>query len=195
MTAKLIRTAALSRHQAPDFALIFGLELMQLRKLSWLARALFLELVAMADFATGRIETSYAVLMALVDFDQVPGAHADRKPTLQAVRTDLEALVSLGLVRVDRIANEKRKGLFFRLPARTSISASDGMSNRRSNRPQKAAKQATARVAAKSTPEEQQTEQQGVQQVILNPPTPLVVHSPKPSRTVLAMRSKVRGAG
>jgi len=179
---KQIRTAALSRHSAPAFVLLGGLELMQLRKLGDLAFRLFVELLALADHATGRVDTSYAVLLALLDFDQAHGAHAATKPTLQRVRTALEALIALQLVRVDRIKNEKAKGLFLRLPSRAGISTPDARSNRLSNRPQKAAKPATARVSKERPMGEQQTEQQGVQENSLSPlPPSLSTGQPAPS--------------
>jgi hypothetical protein len=141
------------------------------------ARSLFWELLAMADHVNGRISTSYAVLIALLDFDQMPGAHAEPKPTQRRVRTALEHLIELGLVEVDRIKNEKAKGLFLKVPTRVGISASDARKDRRSDRPRKPAKQATARPAAVQPYEERQTERQGVQEDSLIPLTPLVVHS------------------
>ena len=111
-----------------------GLELIQLRKLTWLARCVYLELLAMADQVTGRIETSYAVLIALLDFDLEPTAHTLARPTVRGIRTAVEALESLDLVSVDRIANEKRHGLFFQVQSRAGLSASANKSNRLSNR-------------------------------------------------------------
>lgn len=179
---KPIRTAALSRHSAPPFVLLGGLELMQLRKLTDLAFRLYVELLAMADHATGRVATSYAVLLALLDFDQLPGAHAMPKPTQQRLRTALQSLIDLHLVRVDRIKNEKAKGLFLRVDTRASIGASKETNNRRSNRPEKPKKPTTARVYKESPPQEQQTEQQGVQEEYISPLPPLLsTGGPAPS--------------
>ena len=174
---KQIRTAALSRHVASPFVRVDGLELLQLRKLPHLAFRLFVELLALDRDNDGRISTSYAVLVALLDFDQAPGAHAGDKPTLQRVRTALGALVAMHLVRVDRIKNEKAKGLFLRIKPRANLSASEGGNNRPSNRPRKAAEPASMRPSADHQPGEQQTEQQGVQDESLNPKS-LPVHRP-----------------
>ena len=159
-----IKTATLSRHSAPDFVLLGGLELMQLRKLPWLARCLFLELLALADHSTGRVETSYAVLASLLDFDAAPQAHDTAAPTQKRIRTALADLVALRLVTVDRIANEKRKGLFLRLASRTGISATANMMGRLKGRPERAKKPAKSETCAPEAPHEGQTEGQGVQE-------------------------------
>ncbi|MEK8027234.1 hypothetical protein [Pseudaquabacterium rugosum] len=192
---RTVRTVALSRHSAPDFVMVAGLELMQLRKLGWLARVVYIELLAMADHATGRISTSYAVLEALADFDQAPGAHSAIRPTAQRLRTALDELVSMRLVTVDRIANEKRKGLFLRVATRVGISAPAAESNRRSNRPEKPKKQAATTVCTPTAAEEQQTEQQGVQEEI-HPPNPPPSTAPGAGRAAArALLARVRGAG
>jgi hypothetical protein len=158
------RTASLSRHTAPTFVLLGGLELIQLRKLPWLTRCMFLELLAMADHSTGRVSTSYAVLGALLDFDRTPGAHSTPAATTQRLRTALADLAALQLVKLDPIKNEKAKGLFLKVNARDGITSANANSNRRSNRPAKPDSQATARVPGASVPQEQQTEQQGDQE-------------------------------
>lgn len=178
---KQIRTAALSRHHAPTYVMLGGLELMQLRKLQPLARWLFVELVAMADHVTGRIVTSYAVLEALLDFDQAPCAHAADKPTQRRVRTALEQLLELRMVRLDRIKNEKDKGLFLKVAGRKRISPSEGMSDRLSDRPEKAKKRDRTSTYEKPQGDERQTERQGVQQGITTPLSPLPVHSDPPA--------------
>lgn len=174
------RPAALSRHQAPQFVMLGGLELMALRKLGWLARALFLELCAMADFATGRGETSYAVLESLLDFDPAPQAHTPDRPTQKRIRTALEALIAVGLVSVDRIKNEKTKGLFFRIASRHSISAPDDMKGRLSGRPEKEKKLSRTTTCERSKGDEGQTERQGVQENSLSPLPPKLSTSPAP---------------
>lgn len=191
-----IRTAALSRHQAPAFILCAGLELMQLRKLPWLARALYFELLALADHATGRIATSYAVLAALLDYDQAPTSHTGDEPTLQRIRTALDALVALRLVSVDRIANEKRKGLFLRVQSRAGISAPSDNRNRQSNRPAPAKKQAKSTACAPEPRKEQQTEQQGVQEVIPSPTPSLSTGAPRGMQAARDLVARMRrGAG
>jgi hypothetical protein len=110
----ITRTASLSRHTAPNFVMLGGSELIALRKLPTLAGRLFLELLAMADHATGAIRTSYAVLLALVDFDQVQCAHAPDKPTLKRIRTAIDQLEQARLLARDCVKNEKQQALFLR---------------------------------------------------------------------------------
>jgi hypothetical protein len=184
---KQIRTAALSRHVASPFVRLDGLELLQLRKLPHLAFRLFVELLGLDRMNTGRVETSYAVLLALVDFDQVAGAHAADKPTLKRVRTALEALIALHLVRVDRIKNEKSKSLFLRIQPRAVLSASDAGKGRRTGRHEKAAKPASMRPSEESVSEEGQTEGQGIQDLNLSPISP-VMHTPTKPPAALADR-------
>jgi hypothetical protein len=150
---------------------MFGLELIQLRKLPPLAFRLFVELAAMADFATGRIETTYALLHGLLDFDQSPCAHTITKPTTKRIRTALQQLVTLRLVNVDRITNAKRQSLFLRLPARHSISLSNEKKGRLRGRVQNGGEQATARLSKGPHPHEGQTEGQWVQEKN-SPPSP-----------------------
>jgi len=169
-----------SRHSAPDFVLLAGLELMQLRRATWLARALFVELLAMADHVTGRIETSYAVLCALCDFDQAPGRHAADRPTMRRLRTAVAHLVELGLLRVDRIANAKRQTLFLRVPSRVGISAPASGKDRGRDRAAKPAESTPARPRARRPAEDRPTERQRVQEQRLTP-LPPVVHRATPA--------------
>lgn len=171
---KQIRTVALSRHRAPDFALVFGLELLQLRKLSDLAFRLFVELAAMSDFTTGDVRTTYPLLIALLDHDRTPKAHATPRPTLQRIRTALAELAALNLVRSLDPKRNARQGLFFRVSARGWNRLSNGMSNTMSNTARTAGERATKRVPAVSTPDEQHNEQQRVQERITTPLPPLL---------------------
>lgn len=166
------RQAALGRHSAPPFVMLDGIELISLRRLSDLAFRLFLELVAMDREGSGRIATTYAVLMSLLDFDQAPCAHAADKPTLKRIRTALEHLASVGLVRLDRARNELGKGLFLRVKTREEMSAARAMKGSMRGRREKPAKQATARPSAKRGGDEGQTEGQGFQEGFSYPPTP-----------------------
>lgn len=168
-----IKTATLSRHTAPPFVLVAGLELMQLRKLGWLARCLFLELLAMADHTTGRVSTSYAVLASLLDFDAAPQAHSAATPTQQRIRTALADLVALRLVKVDRIANEKRQGLFLQVQSRVGIGSPANMINRVSNRVARPKKPDATKTYTAPARDDQQTEQQGVQDENPSPISPL----------------------
>lgn len=190
-----IRTAALSRHTAPAFVLLAGPELMQLRKLNDFAFRLFLELLAMADFTTGHVWTTYPVLVALLDFDRTPKAHAVPKPTQQRLRTALQSLIDLDLVKdMDRQRNERAGGLFFRVNGRGRISASNGMSNTMSNTHKKPAKQATVRVAEHRTLDEQHDEHTRVQKRDIPPKSPSLSTAPGPSRYVLESRAIVAAA-
>jgi hypothetical protein len=132
---KQIRTAALSRTRAPPFTPTARFETVQLRKLPHLARCLFAELIGMSHFETGQIETSYAVLLALLDFDQVPGPNAPPKPTLRGLRTAIAQLAALRLIDVDPFVNRKAKGLFFQVQSRESVFATLNGKDRRSDKP------------------------------------------------------------
>lgn len=190
---KQIRTAALSRHTAPEFFMPKGLEIMPLRRLDDFAYRLFIELVGLSDFATGRIATTYAVLIALLDFDQAPQAHRKPKPSRQRIRTALQSLLELHLIKGwDPLRNERAGGLFFRVQPRGRISAPDVMSNPLSNPPKKRAKRATARAAEARPLDEQPDEQPRVQERDLSPISPSLSTAHKPSRTVLAMKAKLR---
>lgn len=179
-----IKAATLSRHRAPAFVMCGGLELIQLRKLRWLSRCLFFELLAMADHSTGRIETSYAVLAALLDFDQDPCAHAKPGPTTKRIRTALADLAALGLVRVDRIANEKRQGLFLKVAGRAGIGAPSESSGRLRGRVSPPKKPAAAKTYAAKRATEGQTEGQGIQELIPTP-TPSLSTAPDAARRKL----------
>lgn len=190
---KQVRTAALSRHTAPEFFMPKGLEVIQLRRLDDFAYRLFIELVGMADFTTGRIATTYAVLIALLDFDVTPKAHTKPKPTKQRIRTALDQLSELKLIKgMDPQRNERAGGLFFRVASRGRISPSDAMSNTMSNTVKKRAKPATARVSKARPVDEQHDEHTRVQENSLTPLPPSLSTDAKPSRAVMAMRAKLR---
>jgi hypothetical protein len=167
-----VRSVALSRHTAPDFVLLHGLEVIQLRKLGDLSFRLFVELSAMCDFATGRVETTYAVLLGLLDFDQSHcGGPRVPAPTFKRVRDALRELHELRLVFLDRIANEKRQGLFLRVPARlASVRPAKVRAGVRA-RSKNGAKQATAPLSNGHAPESGQRLGQGVQEKN-SPPSP-----------------------
>ncbi len=170
---RLTLTVALSRHSAPEWLTLSGLELLQLRKVSDLAYRVFVELAARADLATGHVETSYAVLIALCSYDRAPCAHATPMPTQKRIRTAVAELVDLRLiVHVNRKLNERHKGLFFELLPRPGRSASDRMKGRLKGRPETAEKPALARVSGRSTSDEGQTEGQGVQEFNSSPLPP-----------------------
>lgn len=170
---KHVRSASSSRLTAPAFIVLSRFETLQLRKLPWIARALFMELLSLANFVTGRINTSYAVLEALLDFDLAPTAHDVPKPSQRRVRSALEDLIALDLVSVDRIKNEKAKGLFLNVKSRAGISASVRKRDRLSDRPLNDANLDLARPARERPPRVRQTERQGVQEKGFIPDTPL----------------------
>lgn len=196
-----VRKAALSRHTAPAFSICAGLETLQLRRLDDFAYRLFHELLTLADFTSGQIRVTYAVLISLMDFDRTPGAHAKPLPTKQRLRTAIEALCELKLIReLDRQRNERAGGLFFRVAPRGGISAANERSNTGSNTPRKPAKQATARVPAMRAPEEQHEEPTRVQERALPSKSPSLSTVSKPSKYVLESRAivaatKARRAG
>lgn len=188
-----VRTAALSRHSAPDFLMCHGLELLQLRKLNDFAFRLFIELLAMCDFATGQVRTSHAVLISLMDFDRAPQAHATLRPTKRRIQGALQMLLELRLIfDLDSFRNEQQGGLFFRVLERGRIGRSDGMSVPMSVPPKKRAKQAPARPAANRTNDEGTDERTGVQERKLSPKSPLLStgegaanHRPQAARDAL----------
>ena len=189
---KRIRSAASSRHVAPAFVILSGLEQIQLRKLPFIARVLFLELVGLSNFATGRIATSYAVLAALLDFDVAPTANDPGKATHRRISTALDALAMLGLVKVDRIKNEKAKGLFFQVKSRAGISAPADKHVRQRVGHFDDANLAPARLVAVSPPEAGQTACKGVQEKRFNPLTPSLSTAPAPSIDVRELAAKTK---
>ena len=175
-----IRSAALSRHTAPDFVLQHGLELIQLRKLDDFAFRLFIELCAMADFMTGYVRTSHPVLIALLDFDQAPRAHFKLKPTKRRLRTAFDELCSLNLVRdFDKKRNEAMGGLFFRVANRQRMSAPATMSAPMSA-PQK--KRRSHRENSASIADERTDERTGVQEKNSLSYSPLLSTGPTASK-------------
>lgn len=191
---KHVADAALSRHRAPDFVILAGLELMQLRKLSWLARAMFPELLALADHIDGKVSTSYAVLNALLRPDQPEAGPRLDAPTIKRLRGALDELVALRLVRIDRIKNEKAQGLFLRVPSRVGISASARKQGREQGRDRKPTDQALERPSAKRPPRTGQGTGQGAQEEKINSPTPQLSTAPQHVREHLAGLRKTLAA-
>lgn len=183
---KHVGDASLSRHRAPDFLIVAGLELMQLRKLSWLARAMFTELLALADHIDGKCSTSYAVLGALLRPDQPAAGPRIDAPSLKRLRAALSELDAVRLVRLDRIKNEKAQGLFLRVPTRAGISTSTKKQGRELGRVRKPADQALARPSAGQPPRIGQGIGQGVQEEKINSPSPQLSTAPTDIRALLA---------
>jgi len=166
------RQAAHSRYSAPPFVLIDGIEVLTLRKLSDLAFRLFFEIVAMDRMGSGRISTTYAVLLSLLDFDAAPGAQRIAKPTVKRIRTALEHLASVGLVLFSHDRNRADKGLFLKVKTREEMSSLRDSKGRQKGRRENSAKQATARASGRRPRSEGQTEGQGIQEAFSYPPTP-----------------------
>lgn len=173
---------------------------MRVRKVGLLARWLFIELLAMADFTTGQIRTSYPILISLLDFDHVPGAHATPKLTARRLELALQLLCELKLIKdLDPLRNQRLGGLFFRVDGRGGISAANERSVDRSVDHRKAAKRATARVSKGRTTEDGGQERVRVQERDI-PPSPPHLSTPKPTkfaRDALAViaATKARRAG
>ena len=121
---KQVRSAAHSRHRAPPFAALDGLEAIALRKLTPWIRWLYLELRMLSDFRTGHVSTSWAVLLALMDCDQGErGGPAPFVPSRQQLRRAVEQLCALKLASVDHKTNERARGLFLHVLPIKSLGA------------------------------------------------------------------------
>jgi hypothetical protein len=125
---KQTRAAALSRQHSPPFVCLSAAERIKLRQLPHQARCLFEEFVGLSNFDTGAVKTSRPVLLALLDFDQVPCKHAPPKATAKSLRTAIDQLWVAGLLRGNRKrienANKAEKCLFFWVESRKRIIAS-----------------------------------------------------------------------
>ena len=190
----VVRTAALSRHKAPDFVLQFGLELIQLRRLDDFAFRVFIELLAMADFITGQINTSHAVLIGLLDYDRTPRAHEGARASKKRLQRVFAELVALNLIfDFDTDFNERRRGLFFRVAGRRQISAPASMSVPMSVPSKKRAKPALAPATAVQGRDEGTDERTGVQETRNSiSPTPPLSTGTDHSRWVLDARAKIK---
>lgn len=136
MVLKLVRTAALSRHEAPQFAALMDDEVIALRLLPAWVRWLYLELVAMSDFKTGLIYTSYARLASLLDCDQpTQGGKRLDTPTIKQIRTALDTLNTMNLALRDRAGNEEKRELKIFVRPREGLGASKAKEGRGKGRP------------------------------------------------------------
>jgi hypothetical protein len=186
---KLTREVALSRQEAPAFVMVGHLELILLRQVTHLARALFVELLAAADKETGWGRTTYARLMGLLDWDRPAAGPQGEAVTLKRVRHAFAELVAMRMVFVSRKANEHHQGLFFRVPTRVGISPSAGKQGRGQGTSRAQVAQVldlgVARLSRGSVdnepPEQGRGTGQGVQEGS-SPPSP--PHSRRPSRWV-----------
>ncbi len=108
---RLVHTVAHARHAAPAFAVLKDHELLTLRQLPAWVRWLYLELVAMSDFKSGRVRTSYAQLAALLGYDAPEHGPRVPVPTLKQIRTALDHLAGVGLTGRDKRTNEQTGAL------------------------------------------------------------------------------------
>ena len=119
-------SVAHARQAAPLFVQLSQHEVKKLRQLPAWQRWLFLELVALSDFETGRIyqgsdpRVSYAKLAALLAHDQPPGGPRIAPPSIDQIRRALAAFVQLGLLDRNTGANEGAGALFLAVEGRKS---------------------------------------------------------------------------
>lgn len=151
-----VREAALSRLQAPDFLPLIHHELVQLRQVPAWVRWLYVELLAAANLKTGAGKTSWARVMAVLDFDQAPTGRARAGGvTLKQARDAVDELQSMGLVARDKGRNEAQGFLFFHVKPRRGFAAPAGESGRGSGRgstARKASKDAASSVTTVGVP-------------------------------------------
>lgn len=110
--------------------LLGGGELQALRGLSHLARSLLIELLAVADHASGAITTSWAALRTVLAVDPASNGRARELVTLQRLRDAADELQARGLLRRDPLKNEKTQRLIFRVSGRSGLSAPKEDKNR-----------------------------------------------------------------
>jgi hypothetical protein len=132
---RLVRAVAHARASAPRHAVLYGDELRKLRELPAWMRWLYVELVQLSDFETGRGRSSWAQLAALLDFDQMPGRPpAGAAVGVQQIRRAFAQLQAAGLVGRDPFANEQTGALFFELAPRHRRGVPSGAFDRGSDR-------------------------------------------------------------
>lgn len=136
-----VKTATLSRHNAPPFFIGADVEAVRVRQLTGWMRWLFVELRMLSDFRTGQVETSWAVLRALMDCDSGErGGPAPFVPSVDQLRRAVRQLEAIGLVTrtpQDLQASEAVGRLFLKVPAAVGIGASGGKPARGSARVRK----------------------------------------------------------
>jgi hypothetical protein len=99
-------------------------------------RWLYFELVAMSDFKTGLVYTSYARLASLLDCDQPERGKRLDTPTIKQIRTALDTLARMNLALRDRTANEEKRELKILVAPRVGLGASNEKKGRVKGRPQ-----------------------------------------------------------
>lgn len=179
MTAKLIRTVAHARRQAPPYGKVAGSEAIELRTLSPWVRWLLLELRMLCNFSSGYLVSSWAQLVALMDCDGNGFA-----PSREAIRRGIEQLSELGFVMRYATAGRDRKQLFLWVKQAPRIALSADSADRRADRPR------TRRKAP--LPTDVPT---GVSATNTQSPKPLSRPVDKPTHTALAMQARMKPNG
>lgn len=119
-----VLSCAHTRTQAADFIVLTRWERVTLRRLSWVARLVYDELVGLSNFNTGRIfkgddpRVSYAMLAALLTPDQPAHGRGLPGPTLKQLRSAIDELEAAGLVARETRANKAHRALFLEVPSR-----------------------------------------------------------------------------
>lgn len=149
---KLVREVALSRQAAPSFLALTEHEVIKLRQLPGWMRWLFVELVGLSDFRTGKGRAGWPQLCALLDFDRMPGRPPEGADvSMQQIRRAFVQLEAAGLVARDKGQNEVMGTLNFLVLPRTNLGTSASSSDRGSDRGVTASK--PRRSAAKPEPD------------------------------------------
>lgn len=135
---KTAHTVALSRATSATFLPLMEHEVVKLRQVPAWMRWLYLELVGLADFKTGKGAAGWQQLVALLEWDQPErGRRAAPDLGLQQIRRAFEQLASLGLIARDKARNEAQGRLFFQVSPRVGMSASKRKTDRVSDRPRR----------------------------------------------------------
>lgn len=122
MTARIVRTVALSRRRAPAFTPLRGDEVIRWRNVSPWAKLIWIELLTLCNFRSGRVRTSWAQLLSHLDWD---GSTVATRCTLKQARTAVAHLVAADLVLVhDTDANMAAGRLIFYVKSRKGFRTS-----------------------------------------------------------------------
>lgn len=193
---KVVRTAALSRQEAPTFAALTDEEVIALRLVPAWVRWLYLELVAMSDFKTGLIYTSYARLASLLDCDQPERGKRLDIPTMKQIRTALDTLAKMNLALRDKAGNVEKRELKILVSPRVGLGASNQKKGRETGRPQKAQNYDEHGTQRKPDTQIGQRSGQGVQERNSLLPLPLHVDKLSPGegrKKADALRASIKG--
>ncbi len=143
---KTVLTCAHLRTQSAEFVTLTRWERTALRRLSWVARLVYEELVGLSNFKTGHIfkgsdpRVSYAMLTALLTPDQPAHGKGLPGPTLKQLRCAIDDLCEAGLVGRVAAANEAHRALFLEVPSRELARSRTANLGRGEGRPAEAKK-------------------------------------------------------